>query len=99
MKKKRVYGTRYSVEKWDKPVPQDEWDTSQRVMPGIRTMEGDYGYTDILLAASILMKEEDGVSTIDSIMLFDTQSMSGQPPKWLLKAVRDQINHYLEHHI
>ncbi len=89
-----IYGIRYYIEKWDKPRPENPDDVE--VVPGIVLNKGsDFGYTDVLFIASILLSED--CKEIDSIALFD--SIGGaKPHPGVLKAVRDQINHYLEHH-
>lgn len=84
-----IYKIRYSVEPWNKPVPV----ATREVVPGIRTAKGDYGYTDVLFLASVML-DEDG--EIGSVLLLE--SGRGSPSRKLLEVIRDQINHHLEHH-
>lgn len=80
----RNYKIRYSVESWNKPVEGE----SVQKRPGIRVNNTDYGYTDQLFLVSIVG---------ESVLMLD--SLSGGPPmRETLLMVRDQIDHYLEHH-
>lgn len=81
---KEVYEIRYRVEPWGKPTEE----MGEQVRPGIRVTE-EWGYTDRLFAASIL---ENG-----SIILLDSK-YGAEPDREVLEAVRDAINHHLEHH-
>lgn len=90
----QIFKVRYSVEPWNKPVPNIE--NSKLESPGIRTVSDKYGYTDVLFLASCL-QDDDG--NIDSILILSSEDSSKpRPSRELLEAVRDQINHHLEHH-
>lgn len=88
---KPVYKVRYHIDhEWNKPP--EEVCTSVR--PGISLVDGKYGYTDILFVASIMLNEN---GEYGSILLLDTESC-GHPSRKMLEAIRDQIEHNLEHH-
>src|SRR5690242_17106329 len=88
----RTYAVRYCHEDWNKPVPADN--LYRQVRPGIRVSSTDYGYTDVLFAASVLLDEAGEYS---SILLLSSEG-GEKPSRKLLEAVREQIDHYLECH-
>lgn len=90
---KGVYKVRYYVEQWGKE-PAEE--TTKTGVPGVRVAGPNFGYTDILFVASII-QDDDG--NLASILLLDSDSkVLPGPSRKVLEAVRDQINHQLEHH-
>jgi len=87
---KRRYKLRYRIEPWDGPP---EGPTKNTVVPGVKVAE-DYGYTDRLFLASIIL-DADGNAA--SVLLLDSVDKTS-PGREVLELVRDQINHHLEHH-
>lgn len=94
MSEPHSYKVRYSVEPWDRPRPADG--EFVRMANGVTASPNNFGYTDVLFLASILLKED---GEIGSILLLDSSAKGGLGcnPK-VLRAVRDMIDHHLEHH-
>jgi hypothetical protein len=89
-----TYKVRYLVEPWNKPPPEN---LGERVAPGIRVSNDNYGYTDVLFVGSVLL---DGDGSYSSVALTSSeQTGTGMPSRKLLEAIKDQIEHMLEHHI
>jgi len=84
------YAVRYLVEQWNKPRPEG----GKKVRDGIVLSDDNHGYADAVFVASV-MKTDDG--EIGSILLLDSDN-GHLPSRTMLEAVRDQINHHLEHH-
>jgi hypothetical protein len=87
----RKYRVRYKVQLWNKPVVSE----TRQGPPGVKVSKDDYGYTDEILVVSIL---KDGEGKTTSMAFFDSVSCNGQPPREMMEEIRDQIDHYLEHH-
>lgn len=92
---KRTYAIRYLVDGWNKPVPAKDAN-GEHVCDGVRISNSNYGYTDTLLVCSVI--RDDVTNEIVSIFFADSDSMVGKPSRELMTAIRDEINHYLEHH-
>ena len=94
MMKPKTYRTRYLIEEWNKPP-----DVSPTPTPvsGVSVSSNDFGYTDDLFFASILRKENGEIGSI--LLLSSEGNEHGKPSKEMLLAVRDMIDHQLQHHM
>jgi hypothetical protein len=87
----RTYKLRYLIEDWGKPA---EAPNSRQVLPNVRSTDGNYGFTDQLVFASILHNDHgDPVS----IFMVDSEARS-VPDKHTLEFLRDHIQHLLDEH-
>ncbi len=86
---KRKYAVRYEVEPWGKPVRVP----TANVQPGVRVTSDNSGYCDLLFVGSVLLNDAEEIA---SVLLLSSES-DGLSRR-LLEAVRDQIDHHLEHH-
>lgn len=85
----QIYKVRFFAEPWNKPKASKV----REVMPGVSVCEDNFGYTDVLFAASILHDEKGKIS---SILLMSSED--GPVSRKVLEAVRDQIDHHLTYH-
>lgn len=86
----RKYAIRYFVQEWNKPVPKDF--VGEEVIDGVTMSKSDFGYTDQLVIISIIDDEES-----KSFLICDSKEQ-GPPSRETLIAIREAINHQLEHH-
>ena len=97
----RKYQIRYSVEGAENSPDGKgfERDSATRISDGLSVSHTDYGYSDDLFVASVL---RDDAGEIDSVLLLGTDRGTPTGPKIsreLLMAVKEQIDHYIEHHL
>lgn len=87
----RPYKIRYCIEEWNQPAVTIN---PEQVMPNVRTTEGNYGYTDQLVFASILHNDNGDPA---SVLFVDTDARS-TPDRHTLEFLRDHIQHLLDEH-
>lgn len=96
----RKYAVRYMVETWDKPPQKDDTkgtvrlETREGVELPIRVSNSDYGYADRLFVASVVMS-----GSRPNVLLLDSTQGEENLSREFLEMIRDQIEHYLEHHV
>lgn len=92
--REQVYHLRYTIENWDKPIP-DETETQETDVEGIILSKGNAGYADDLFVVSLIRDTETG--KIDSVLLMDTITGTN-PSVEMLEMIKERIEHHLKHH-
>jgi hypothetical protein len=98
-KVEHVYRVRFMMDPdWNRPAPGIE--AMERTGPDTLKTSDNYGYADEVVIASLMRDLETG--ELASVRLCCSEGAvapGGEgPSRAALEAVRDHINHYLEHH-
>lgn len=94
----RLYAVRYYVEPWGKPVPQRVIDKGDRVKDGITVSPDNHGYTDQLIAVSIVFNSGIIGDWKTASMLITDSNTGKIPEKRTLEHLREVIDHMIKKH-